>query len=411
MRKLSAETVKLDKKKTLGKGGFGKVYQGEAPASVVGGSPDASEGMRKVAVKVMDKAEVSRSTFVNLQAEVDICATLRHPCVINTHGIYEDESSIYIVMDLCEGGELFKYMKMYGLEDMPIVAARFMGEIVLALEFMLSKGYIHRDVKPENLLLTEDFHVKLADFGTCCCVDETSAQKFTGTPLYVAPETIATGKGSRTSDIWSLGCVLFQLFVGRPPFQGDSTYLVIQNIKTRNFEFPPYFPADAKDLVDQMLNPDPTKRIGAGGYQEIKAHPFFKNVHWETITTTSNITHLNTNHSKQWEDFLLKGERVVYSSKIVKERYMALSVKERILILTDYPRLFYLEPDSKTIKGQVAWNDDICAEAATESLFHVHTGGSRTYHFVDSEKRAHLWAAKINDQLKASKMRRKTGTK
>lgn len=408
MKRLSADMVKLQKKTSLGRGGFAEVILGEAPTAIINpggdGTPSKAGGMTKVAVKVMDKGHVSKSAFMNLQQEVDICAGLRHSTLINTHGIYEDEDRIYIVMDLAGGGELFKYMKKFGLEDMPLVAPNFIGEVVIGLEFMLSQGIIHRDVKPENLLLTDDYHVKIADFG-CCCHLEDPNQKFAGTALYVAPETITTQKGSKTSDIWSLGCVLYQLFVGRPPFEGGTHYQVIDAIKKRNFEFPPYFPEDAKDLVDRMLTTDPARRIGANGYDEIKAHPFFAKVDWSNITTVSNVTHLNENFDKKWEAFLLKGESVVYSSTIKKERYGGMSIKERILILTDYPRLFYLEPGNLTIKGQVPWSDAICAEVDGKAIFHIHTAGSRVYHFNDKDERADLWAAKINETLKKCQAR------
>ncbi|CUF42246.1 protein kinase, putative [Bodo saltans] len=399
--------------KVLGEGGFAKVYSGELlrdprrcneePTSPL----NATNFPKPVAVKVMFKAQVSRSTFSSLQAEIDICSTLRHTCLINTYGVFEDPDRLFIVMDLAEGGELLKYMKQFGLEDMPVVAPNLVGEVVLGLEHMREHGVVHRDIKPENLLLTAEYHVKISDFGTVCRVDDEAANKFTGTAFYVSPEVLATGKAGYASDLWALGCCIFQMFVGRPPFQGESQYLVMQKIKERNFEFPPYFPADAKDLVDKLLTVDPLLRLGGDpehGFAQLKAHPFFRTVNWETILLKSNVTHLNANYTKKWEAFLLKDERVIYSSLIVKERYSFLpsSTKMRMLILTDFPRLFYLEPDSLAIKGQVAWSDEIFAQSDSAEKFTVHTPG-REYIFVDSEKRAALWASKINDQVKRKK--------
>jgi 3-phosphoinositide dependent protein kinase-1 len=395
----------IARKTILGEGGFAKVYRGDLLKLPTDSTPLPSA--IPVAIKVMSKAQVSRSSFSSLQSEIDICSNLRHPCLINCYGVFEDGDSIYIVMDLAEGGELFKYMKKYGLEDMPIVAPNFVAEVVLGLEHMQQHGVVHRDIKPENLLLTAEYHVKISDFGTVCRVDDKEANKFTGTAFYVSPEVLITGSAGYTSDLWALGCVVFQMFVGRPPFHGESQYLLMQQIKARALEFPPYFPPDAKDLVDRLLTLDPNERLGgaaSGGYTALKGHPFFKRVNWATLLTTSNVTHLNADYTKQWEAFLLKGETVLYSSKIVKERYSLLpsSAKTRLLILTDFPRLFYLEPESLTIKGQVPWGDEMFAQAESVEKFLVNTP-EREYVFVDSEKRAALWASKINDLVKRKK--------
>lgn len=395
MRKIRRADLKMSRD-ALGEGGFAKVVQAEIVATGT-----------KVAVKIMNKASVSRSSFTNLQNEIDICATLSHPCIINTLGIFEDDESIYIVMDLAEGGELFKYTKKFGLEDMPIVAPSFIGEVILGLEYLHHQGIIHRDIKPENLLLTAEYHVKIADFGTVCRAGDDANNRFTGTAQYVSPEVVNSGRAHPASDMWAVGCVLYQLFVGRPPFVGESQYLIMQAIKERRFDFPPYFPADARDLVNRMLEMDPDRRIGssaaAGGFDEIKRHPFFAKVDWNTILTKSNITHLNVNFNKQYGHVLMPGESIVYASRVQKERYKAFSVKERILILTDLPRLFYLKPGQLTVKGQVPWTSSMCAEVDSENKFHVHTGEKsldRVYHFVDTENRAGLWVGKINDMVK-----------
>lgn len=385
----------------LGEGGFAKVMNGELQL------PDGNR--KAVAVKIMNKAKVSRSTFGSLQAEIDICATLRHDALINTYGIHEDPVSIFIIMDLAEGGELFKYMKKFGLDDMPQVAPFFIGEVVLGLEHMRQHGVVHRDIKPENLLLTSTYHVKISDFGTVCRVEDEAANKFTGTALYVSPEVLKNSAASFASDFWALGCVIYQMFVGKPPFQAESQYLLMERIKSGVVEFPVYFPADAKDLVQRLLTLDPNVRLGGNsascdGIQELKGHPFFKKVDWSKIFEHNNVTYLNANYTKQWEAFLFKGESVVYSSKIVKKRYALLptSAKTRMLILTDHPRLFYLEPDSLAIKGQVPWAPDIFADAHSAEKFTVYTE-KREYEFEDEERHAGLWASKINDLVKRRK--------
>ena len=385
--------------KVLGTGGFAQVVTGELMPSP--GKIGRAEKM-EVAVKVMQKAQVSKSNFSNLQTEINICAELRHDCIINTWGIMEDDLSIYIVMDMAKGGELFKYIKKYGLEDMSIVAPRFLGEVVLGLEYMLTKGVLHRDIKPENLLLTEDYHVKIADFGTVCTVAEAKASGFTGTPSYVSPEVLTNGCASPVSDLWALGCVVYQLYVGRSPFEGTSQYLVLQAVKERKIEYPHerYFPAVVKDLVERLLTIDPAKRLGANGIEEVKAHPYFKDIDWSSLLSSTNVTHLNANHSKVWERFLFDKEEVVYCSKIVKTR--RLSTKTRILILTDFPRLFYVDPETDLQKGQVPWSNTLCAAAHDDSNFTVHTP-SRDYEFTDSEKRSGLWVMKINDLVKTKK--------
>lgn len=398
--RISSDELKIGSK-VLGTGGFAQVVDGELlpnPNRVGRGET------KQVAIKVMQKAQVTKTSFSNLQTEINICAELRHECIINTWGIMEDDTSIYIVMDMAKGGELFKYIKKYGLEDMPLVGPRFLGGVVLGLEYMLSKGVLHRDIKPENLLLTEDYHVKIADFGTVCRVEDAKASGFTGTPSYVSPEVLTNGCASPVSDLWALGCVVYQLYVGRSPFEGNSQYLVLQAVKERKIEYPHerYFPAVVKDLVEKLLTVDPEKRLGAGGIEEVKSHPYFKDVDWNGLLSSTNVTHLNANHSKVWERFLFDKEEVVYCSKIVKTRRF--STKTRILILTDFPRLFYVDPETDLQKGQVPWSNSLCAAAHDDSNFTVHTP-DRDYIFTDSEKRAALWVMKINDLVKSKKTR------
>ena len=270
----------------IGAGCFGTVVLGElAPDPTAAAGAGGQQAPLPVAVKVLDRAKAENSQFMSLQTELDVSAQLRHPCLVNTLGVGALPASrsplavdsICIVMELAARGELLRYMKRYGLEDMPEVAPKFVAEAVLALEFMAQRRLAHRDVKPENLLLTQECHVKLSDFGTVCGVDSADAAVFRGTTAYAAPEVLTPGGAvSITTDLWALGCVVYELFVGRPPFQAESDYLLRQAVRGREFEFPPYFPAAARDLVAQLLEVDPAKRLGAaarGGFAALKAHP------------------------------------------------------------------------------------------------------------------------------------------
>eukprot|EP00760_Papus_ankaliazontas_P008335 PhM_4_TR13731/c6_g3_i1/m.25176/K06276/PDPK1; 3-phosphoinositide dependent protein kinase-1 len=385
--------------KMLGEGGFAKV--------MIGTRNDTGE---RVAVKIMDKAMCARaekSAFTNVQNEIDIISELSHPSIVNCLAIFQDDEKLFFVLEFCEGGELFKYMKKYGLEDMQVVARNFVAEVIIALDYMMGKGIAHRDIKPENLLLTKDFHVKVADFGTACRVDSPD-NKFSGTSWYVSPEVILNAAASNVSDVWALGCTVYQLFVGSPPFKRDTDFLTFQAIKARDLSFPPYFPADAAALVEKMLTVDPAARPGSGPnglLGDIKNEPFFTGLEWDSLHTLSNVTHLNDDYTTRWQPFLLKGEEVVYAGIIVKTRHLV-SQKKRHLILTTFPRLFYVDPDTMELKGQVPWSDDLWASAASSKEFNVVTPG-RTYIFADGENHAHIWASKINSFVKQKKASKK----
>lgn len=402
----------------IGTGAFGTVCQGFLSPR----KDDPSGARVPVAVKILDKAKCETSAFMNLQAELDVSAELRHPCLVNTLGVGIMPAaisplnvvSICIVMELAGRGELLKYMKRYGLEDMQEVGPKFVAEVVLGLEFLASKGLIHRDLKPENLLLTQNCHVKLSDFGTICALGGPDAAVFRGTTAYAAPEVLTPGGSvTITTDLWSLGCLVFELFVGQVPFHAESDYLLRQVIRAREFEFPPLFPAHAKDLVSQLLHLDPAQRLGAaarGGFAALKQHPFFAGVCWETLLLQSHITTLNADFQAEVGPLLLDGEEILFAGHIKKERYFV-SVKRRLLVLTSFPRLFYIEPGTVNIKGQIPWSDNIAAEVETPSTFKVHTGdGNRVYHFEDdaSSPRASTWCAKINMLVQERKAKART---
>ncbi|KAI0267096.1 kinase-like domain-containing protein [Gloeopeniophorella convolvens] len=195
------------------------------------------------------------------------------------------------VLDLARNGELQSRISRMG--SLSTACARYYtAQLIDALDYMHSRGVIHRDLKPENLLLDDDFRIRVTDFGTGKLIDvpaERATKTFVGTAQYVSPELLEANETSKSSDLWALGCVLYQMIAGRFAFQGLSEYLTWQKIKQLDYTFPDGFDADAADLVRRLLVRDPLERLGAGppgsahSMDALRAHPFLASVRWATL--------------------------------------------------------------------------------------------------------------------------------
>eukprot|EP00997_Jenningsia_sp_PLL12_P011384 NODE_897_length_1388_cov_62.257655_g748_i0.p1 GENE.NODE_897_length_1388_cov_62.257655_g748_i0~~NODE_897_length_1388_cov_62.257655_g748_i0.p1 ORF type:complete len:180 (-),score=50.15 NODE_897_length_1388_cov_62.257655_g748_i0:42-581(-) len=178
---------------------------------------------------------------------------------------------------------------------------------------------------------------------------------------------------------------------------------MFQNIKDRNVTFSKYFTGPVMELCDRLMKVDPAERIGSGpdGFAEIKGHAFFSGVNWETIHETNNLTLENRNYTKDWKDYLLEGESVVFTSQVIKKRHF--STKKRQLILTSHPRLFYVDLDNNAVKGHVKWSDTMWAEGVNQTQFNVHTPERKwnfECFFEHEGQTSDLWVRKINSLLK-----------
>ncbi|XP_030054718.1 rho-associated protein kinase 2 [Microcaecilia unicolor] len=264
--------------KVIGRGAFGEVQLVRHKVS-----------QKVYAMKLLSKFEmIKRSDSAFFWEERDIMAFANSPWVVQLSCAFQDEKYLYMVMEYMPGGDLVNLMSNY---DMPEKWAKFYtAEVVLALNAIHSMGLIHRDVKPDNMLLDKYGHLKLADFGTCMKMDETGmvhCDTAVGTPDYISPEVLKSQGGDgyygRECDWWSVGVFLFEMLVGDTPFYADSlvgTYSKIMDHKNSLI-----FPDDveisknAKDLICAFLT-DREVRLGRNGVEEIKQHPFFKNDQW-----------------------------------------------------------------------------------------------------------------------------------
>ncbi|KAK6144701.1 hypothetical protein DH2020_021521 [Rehmannia glutinosa] len=285
---------------------LGKIY-GVGSYSKVVRAKKKDTGM-VYAMKIMDKKFITKenkTAYVKLERIV--LDQLDHPGVVQLFFTFQDTFSLWqfddpvltlnsedMALESCEGGELFDQITRKGRlsED----DARFYAaEVVDALEYIHSMGLIHRDIK--NLLLTEDGHIKIADFGSVKPMQDSritvlpnaasddKACTFVGTAAYVPPEVLNSSPATFGNDLWALGCTLYQMLSGTSPFKDASEWLIFQRIIARDIRFPNYFSAEARDLIDQLLDIDPSRRPGAGpgGYASLKSHPFFKGIDWTNL--------------------------------------------------------------------------------------------------------------------------------
>ncbi|RVX73772.1 hypothetical protein B0A52_02662 [Exophiala mesophila] len=274
---------------------FGQTL-GEGSYSTVLAAQDRQSG-KDYAIKVLDKRHIIKEKkvkYVNIEKDT-LNRLTDHPGVVRLYYTFQDERSLYFVLDLCAGGELLGVLKRMSTFDEECTRF-YAAQILDTIEYMHSRGVIHRDLKPENLLLDENRHIKVTDFGTAKLLsdlrdpdgrtvgfepdstsNENRANSFVGTAEYVSPELLTDKFACKASDLWAFGCIVYQLLAGRPPFKAVNDYHTFQKIVGLDYEFPRGFPDKAKDLVERLLVLDPQRRLSL---EHAKNHPFFAGIQW-----------------------------------------------------------------------------------------------------------------------------------
>jgi hypothetical protein len=217
-----------------------------------------------------------------------VLSTVEHPFIIRLFQTFQDEHCLYMVLEYAPGGELWKHLRR--LRKFPNPVARFYAaEVVLALDYLHTHGVVYSDLKPENLMLDAAGHVKLVDFGFAVFVGEPAAPSLRGTLEYLAPETVESD-GARHSvmvDWWALGCLIFEMLVGTPPFTDDffpDKRAIFDKILLADVVFPWRSVSQAaKDLIQALMRRDPEERLGARGALEVQQHPWFKGTNWTLV--------------------------------------------------------------------------------------------------------------------------------
>ncbi|KAJ9528668.1 hypothetical protein QJQ45_020551 [Haematococcus lacustris] len=279
----------------------------------------------------------------HVRAERNVLAEVHSPYVVKLYYSFQDEEYLYLVMEYLPGGDMMTLlMRKDILSD--VETQFYIAETVLAIEAIHKHSYIHRDIKPDNLLLTSEGHVKLSDFGLCKPVDvqalpslsegeeysdpsslPTHSQRSqleqlhhwqqnrrqlafstVGTPDYIAPEVLLKKGYGMECDWWSLGAIMFEMMIGYPPFYSDDPLTTCRKIV--NWRMYLRFPDEiqiapaAKDLIQRLMC-DVEDRLGTGGVQDIKDHPFFAGVQWHSLHCSPSPCVPRVDHELDTQNF------------------------------------------------------------------------------------------------------------
>lgn len=366
------------------------------------------------------------------------------PYFVKLYWTFQDTERLYFVLTCAKNGELLKQIDKHECFS-PECARYYAAEIVLALEYLHGKGIIHRDLKPENILFDENWHILITDFGSAKIVNAANDKRdtighnntgrrrnsFVGTAQFVSPEMLKESASYYASDLWALGCIVYQMISGRMPFRGGSEHLIFQKILNLNYEYPEGFDTAAKDLVQKLLVLVPNKRLGATDekpYTSIREHEFFSGLNWNDLGTPPKISDIcdTINHifpadaepgldadkasrllldlitplpsrtrkksqadrkitdvssteieqrleaqkSNPYNSFV-EGNLILKQGLIDKKK--GLFPRRRMFLLTLGPHLYYVDPVTMTLKGEIPWSKDLRPEAKTFKIFFVHT--------------------------------------
>ncbi|KAK4752890.1 hypothetical protein SAY87_021688 [Trapa incisa] len=358
----------------IGKGAFGEVRVCREKATG-----------HVYAMKKLKKSEMLRRGQVeHVKAERNLLAEVESSCIVKLYCSFQDEEFLYLIMEYLPGGDMMTLLMRKDIltED----EARFyVAETILAIESIHNHNYIHRDIKPDNLLLDRYGHLRLSDFGLCKPLDcstleeqdfairnndssnngkypsapnrtqqeqllhwqknrRTLAYSTVGTPDYIAPEVLLKKGYGMECDWWSVGAIMYEMLVGYPPFYSDDSMTTCRKIVNwrNHLKFPEEakLSPEAKDLISKLLC-NMNQRLGSNGAQEIKVHPWFNSIQWDNIYQMEAAfipevrDELDTQNFEKFEE---SENHVQNSSKLGQWRRM-LSSKDIIFVGYTYKNL------------------------------------------------------------------------
>lgn len=255
--------------KTIGKGSFGKVLMVKK-----------NDTGKVYAMKVLNKEKViARKQYEHTLSERKILQDISHPFLVGMHFAFQSTSKLYMVFDFFNGGELYSYVSKGKFNEN---RARFYtGEIALGIGHLHEHSIVYRDLKPENLLLDSDGHIKICDFGLSKLeVVDDSVKSICGTPEYLAPEVIRRQRYGKAVDWWSLGTLVYEMIAGLPPFYNTNRQKMYRAILDAPLKQPEVMSDAAFEVITGFLQRIPQERLGYNGMETMKVLPWFADCGW-----------------------------------------------------------------------------------------------------------------------------------
>ena len=279
----------------IGRGAFGEVH---VCREIKTGNIYAIKKMKKEIL-------TQKNQVMHIRSEQLIMSKIKSPWIVDLKASFQEDDYLYLVMEFLPGGDFMSYLikKDILTED----EARFYtAELILAVDSIHKLDCIHRDIKPDNILIDKNGHIKLSDFGLAKVSDNihknfinnkfnnnklTHQKNYScvGTAYYVAPEVLNKSGYGKDIDWWSVGVIFFEMLIGYAPFCSEETKEVCYKVLNwkKYLKIPDDFTLseEAEDLINKMIN-NQEERLGKNGIEEIKAHPFFKGIDWDNIRNT-----------------------------------------------------------------------------------------------------------------------------
>uniref|UniRef100_A0A3P9MRW2 Serine/threonine-protein kinase PLK n=1 Tax=Poecilia reticulata TaxID=8081 RepID=A0A3P9MRW2_POERE len=244
-------TKRYTRGRFLGKGGFAKCYE----------ITDV-ETKQVFAGKIVPKSLILKQhQREKMTSEIAIHKSLNHPNIVGFHGFFEDDDFVFVVLEICRRRSLLELHKRRKAVTEP-EARYYMTQLLKGVHYLHNNRVIHRDLKLGNIFLNDEMEVKIGDFGLATKIEFDGERKKTlcGTPNYIAPEVLCKKGHSYEVDVWSLGCILYTLLVGKPPFETSCLKETYSRIKKNSYVIPWHINPAAASLIKRMLHADPAQR-------------------------------------------------------------------------------------------------------------------------------------------------------
>ena len=238
----------------------------------------------------MSKSKIiTRRSEDSIMGERRILSKIHHSFIVNMYFSFQDYDNLYLIMDLLSGGDLRYHLTHKKPQNFNEIQTKFfISNIIIALEYIHSQKIIHRDVKPENLVLDINGYARLTDFGIAIVNKKENSKESSGTAGYMAPEVILLQGHSYPADFFALGVIGYEFMFGHRPYSGKNRkqireFILAYQAKIKFKHVKKGWSENSRDFINKLLQRRPVKRLGYGGIKELKEHSWMKDINWELL--------------------------------------------------------------------------------------------------------------------------------